>query len=61
MHTSQDCNIYMHCSSRPIIEKCNHIQFAPLPTPFDTQLLLVSMICMENVGHAKSLLFRVPH
>ncbi|KAK4981391.1 hypothetical protein LTR66_010030 [Elasticomyces elasticus] len=31
MHESRNCDVYLQCSSRPIIEDCNGIQFAPLP------------------------------
>lgn len=30
MHGSFDCDIYLHCTSRPIIEDCSGIRFAPL-------------------------------
>ena len=29
MHTSKQMNIYLHVTSYPIIEDCNHINFAP--------------------------------
>ena len=31
MHDCKDCDVYLHCSSRPIIERCEGISFAPLP------------------------------
>lgn len=31
MHDSQGCEIYVFCPSRPIIERCEGISFAPLP------------------------------
>ena len=30
MHRCNDCVVYLHCSSRPIIEDCQQIRFAPL-------------------------------
>ncbi|KAF2085317.1 putative tubulin-specific chaperone c [Saccharata proteae CBS 121410] len=34
MHECNNVNVYLHCSSRPIIESCANINFAPLPTTF---------------------------
>lgn len=31
MHECKDCVVYLHVNSRPIIEDCYDIQFAPLP------------------------------
>ena len=31
MHNSRDCDVYLLCASRPIIEDCSRIRFAPLP------------------------------
>lgn len=31
MHDSARCDVYLHCSSRPIIEACSGVRFAPLP------------------------------
>jgi hypothetical protein len=31
MHDSTNVKVYLHCSSKPIIEDCKGIQFAPLP------------------------------
>ncbi|KAF2130141.1 tubulin-specific chaperone c [Dothidotthia symphoricarpi CBS 119687] len=31
MHASKNVVVYLHCSSRPIIEDCEDIRFAPLP------------------------------
>ncbi|KAI8057823.1 tubulin binding cofactor C-domain-containing protein [Syncephalis plumigaleata] len=39
MHTSKQCDIYIHCSSQPIIEHCEQIRFAPsIPAFFDEQI-----------------------
>lgn len=40
MHRSQNIHVYLHCSSRPIIEGCQGIRFAPLPTTYVTPDLL---------------------
>ncbi len=34
MHECKDCVLYLRCSSRPIIEDCHGIRFAPLPASF---------------------------
>ncbi len=34
MHDSRDCDVYLHTSSRPIIEHCSGIRFAPLPDTY---------------------------
>ncbi|KAH8819630.1 tubulin-specific chaperone-like protein c [Xylogone sp. PMI_703] len=31
MHECQNVDIYLHCASRPIIEDCSNVRFAPLP------------------------------
>lgn len=31
MHESRNCDVYLQCSSRPIIEDCHGVTFAPLP------------------------------
>ncbi len=31
LHRCRDCTLYLRCSSRPIIEECSGMQFAPLP------------------------------
>jgi len=34
MHSSKNVDVYLHCSSRPIIEDCQGIRFAPLPNTY---------------------------
>jgi len=34
MHESRDCDVYLSTSSRPIIEDCSGIRFAPLPESY---------------------------
>jgi hypothetical protein len=34
MHASSKVDVYLHCSSRPIIEDCENIRFAPLPEAY---------------------------
>ncbi|KAI9708429.1 MAG: hypothetical protein M1820_003889 [Bogoriella megaspora] len=36
IHDCKDCNVYVHCASRPIIERCTGIGFAPLPEVYTT-------------------------
>ncbi|KAI9822561.1 MAG: hypothetical protein M1827_000280 [Pycnora praestabilis] len=31
MHECKDCDVYLLCASRPIIEACERVRFAPLP------------------------------
>lgn len=31
MHECKNCIIYLRCISRPIVEDCEHVRFAPLP------------------------------
>lgn len=31
MHGARDVTVYLHCGSRPIIEDCSAVRFAPLP------------------------------
>ena len=37
MHDSTKCDVYLHATSRPIIEDCTDIQFAPLPGVYATK------------------------
>lgn len=34
MHGSRDVDVYLHSASRPIIEDCENVRFAPLPSCF---------------------------
>ena len=31
MHGARNVDVYLHCGSRPIIEDCEGVRFAPLP------------------------------
>jgi hypothetical protein len=31
MHDCKNVEIYLHCASRPIIEDCSNVRFAPIP------------------------------
>lgn len=48
MHECRDCVVYLDCSSRPIIEDCKAIKFAPLPKAY------VSSDCFLIHGWRKS-------
>lgn len=37
MHDSSNVDVYLHCSSRAIIEDCEGIRFAPLPGCYETE------------------------
>lgn len=39
MHECKDVDIYLICSSRPIIEDCSGVRFAPLPECYVSRLL----------------------
>lgn len=34
MHDCKNVDIYLHCSSRPIIEDCSNVRFSPIPESF---------------------------
>lgn len=34
MHGAKKVDVYLHCSSRPIIEDCENVRFAPLPPDY---------------------------
>lgn len=34
MHASKNVDVYLHCASRPIIEDCEAIRFAPIPESY---------------------------
>ena len=34
MHASKNVDVYLHSLSRPIIEDCHNVRFAPLPEVF---------------------------
>lgn len=38
LHECKDCVVYLRCTSRPIIEHCESIKFAPLPECFVSAL-----------------------
>jgi tubulin-specific chaperone C len=37
MHDSRSVDVYLHCGSRPIIEDCDDVRFAPLPSVYETE------------------------
>jgi len=38
MHGSKNVDVYLHCASRPIVEECEGVRFAPLPGVFATDV-----------------------
>jgi hypothetical protein len=53
MHSSTDTDVYLRCSSRPIIEDCKSIRFAPYPDALvSTHLGLMSLISLTTLGHS---------
>ena len=49
LHMCQNCAIYLRCSSKPIIEDCKGIKFAPLPACFVSTLTFLPR-CLTNDG-----------
>lgn len=49
LHVCQDCAVYLRCSSKPIIEDCKNIKFAPLPACFVGSLITLPK-CFANDG-----------
>ena len=43
IHNCRDCVVYLRCASRPIIEDCRDIRFAPLPV-----IYVSSFRCFED-------------
>jgi hypothetical protein len=40
MHGSKKVDVYLHSASRPIIEDCKDVRFAPMPEMFATPKIL---------------------
>lgn len=43
MHESRGVDVYLWCGSRPIIEACEGVRFAPLPSCFVSHYLLLTV------------------
>ena len=41
LHMCQNCAVYLRCSSKPIMEECKDIKFAPLPACFVGTLIFL--------------------
>ena len=52
MHESNDCNVYLYCKSRPIIEECTGSGFAPLPEKWVCVSSLVSSFLLSPLSPA---------
>lgn len=39
MHDCKNVDVYLHCASRPIIEGCNNVRFAPIPSCYVSYFL----------------------
>jgi hypothetical protein len=50
MHGSKNVDVYLHCASRPIIEDCENIRFAPIPATYVSIALLPLLRHMLNLG-----------
>ncbi|KAK7182751.1 tubulin binding cofactor C [Paraphaeosphaeria sporulosa] len=53
MHGSKKVDVYLHCSSRPIIEDCEDIRFAPLPQIYMTADLTSSTNQWDQIDDFK--------
>ncbi|KAF1956674.1 tubulin-specific chaperone c [Byssothecium circinans] len=53
MHGSKNVDVYLHCSSRPIIEDCENIRFAPIPAAFTTEETLASQNQWDQIDDFK--------
>ncbi|MCJ1256371.1 hypothetical protein MMC24_004192 [Lignoscripta atroalba] len=53
MHECKNCIVYLYCTSRPIIEDCNGIRFAPLPKAYSLPSLQPSGNQYNQVGDFK--------
>ena len=42
MHGSKKVDVYLHSASRPIIEDCENVRFAPMPDMFASPAILQS-------------------
>lgn len=49
MHESAQCDVYLQCGSRPIIEDCRGVRFAPLPDVYVCVSFYNSCYCREDV------------
>ena len=48
MHSAKNVDVYLHSASRPIIEDCENVRFAPLPDAYVSPLSL-SLACDATV------------
>ncbi|KAF2685802.1 TBCC-domain-containing protein [Lentithecium fluviatile CBS 122367] len=53
MHGSKNVDVYLHCSSRPIIEDCEGIRFAPLPSTYVTTEILQTLNQYDQIDDFK--------
>ncbi|KAF2466742.1 tubulin-specific chaperone c [Lindgomyces ingoldianus] len=53
MHASRNTDVYLHCSSRPIIEDCEEIRFAPLPEKYNSPDISVSQNQWDQIDDFK--------
>ncbi len=50
MHDCKNVDIYLFCASRPIIEDCIGVRFAPLPECYVSSHPMSSAFCPEKIG-----------
>lgn len=57
LHMCQNCAVYLRCSSKPIIEECKDIKFAPLPACFVGTLIFLPRR-LTNDGLSRTTILR---
>jgi len=56
LHDATDVDVYIHCASRPIIENCKNVRFAPLPPYYvclSLQFHVVFFLLTQFLGNAR--------
>jgi len=53
MHECRDVNVYLWCNSNPIVEDCEDVRFAPLPTTYQSEVDSGRENCWERVEDFK--------
>ena len=49
LHESRDVEVYLHCNSRPMIEGCKRISFAPLSDEFVRRFLFCASCSLSDI------------
>lgn len=49
IHECKNVDIYLHCTSHPIIEDCSGMRFAPLPACYVSWLIALAIVEANNI------------